>query len=205
MGSKRKTKEKHIKATKKKRNTKRFFLSLMILVAVVFLIFFFVSLFDQVYPPATGRTVAKAKQEKQKVELYFSDSNERFLVAEMRYIPWEKKIADQAEELVKALIDGSHADLVRTLPEGVVLKGVTVKNETAYVNFGKNLSDLHPGGSTSEMMSIYSLTNTLVANIGGIKKVKMLVEGKDLKTIKGHIDTRRPFSINRELIVKSRT
>ncbi len=205
MGSKRKTKERHIKAKKKKINMRRFFLSIMILVAVGFLVFFFVSLFDQIYPPTTGKTVAKAKKEKQKVQLYFSDSNERFLVAEKRYIPREKAIADQAGELVTALIGGPHTDLVRTFPEGVEIKDITVKNETAYVNFGKNLSTLHPGGSASEMMTIYSLTNTLVENIRGIKKVKMLVEGKELKTIKGHIDTRHPFSTNRELIVKSRT
>lgn len=205
MGSKRKTKEKHIKATKKKRLTRRFFLSIIILVAVLFLVFFFVSLFDKIYPPATGEKVAAKKKEKQKVELYFAESNERFLVAESRYIPWEKKIAGQVEELVKAIIDGSHTNLVRTLPEGVVLKDIRVNGETVYVNFDQNLSLLHPGGSASEMMSIYSVTNTIISNIKSIKKVKFLVEGKDLETIKGHVDTRQPFSINRELIVKSQT
>jgi len=205
MGSKRKTKERHIKAKQKKIHKRRFFLSIMILVAVIFLVFFFVSLFDKIYPPATGKSVATKKKEKQKVQLYFSDSNERFLVAEKRYIPREKAITGQARELVKALIEGPHTDLVRTLPEGVEIKGIKVRNETARVNFSNKLSSLHPGGSASEMMTIYSLTNTLVANVKGIKKVQIIIEGKDLKTIKGHIDTRHPFSMNRELIVKSRT
>lgn len=205
MGSKRKTKAKDIKATKKKRHKRRFFLSLMVLVAVVFLIFFFVSLFDKIYPPTTGQRTAATKQEKKKITLYFADSNERFLVAETRYVPQHKKIEDQAGELVKALIDGSHTELVATFPAEVALKGITVKAETAYVNFGKKLRDLHPGGSSSEMMTIYSLTNTLVSNVRGIKKVKILIEGKDIETIKGHIDTRHAFSIKKELVVKTRT
>lgn len=205
MGSKKKTKERNIKEKKKKVHKRRFFLSIMILVAMVFLVFFFVSLFDKIYPPTTGKSVATKKSEKQKVQLYFSDSNERFLVAEKRYIPREKAITDQARELLGALIEGPHTDLVKTLPEGVEIRDIKVLNGTAYVDFSKKLSDLHPGGSASELMTIYSLTNTLVANVKGINKVKILMEGKDLKTIKGHIDTRNPFSINRELIVKSRT
>jgi len=205
MGSKRKTKERDIKATKKKRYKRRFFLSLMILVAVAFLIFFFVSLFDKIYPPATGKRIAATKQEKQKVTLYFADSNERFLMAETRYVPQHKKMADQARELVTALIDGPHTELVPTFPAEATLKGVTVKMDTVYVNFGQQLRDLHPGGSSSEMMTIYSLTNTLVTNVGGIQKVKIRVDGKDIETIRGHIDTRRPFSMKRELVVKNRT
>ena len=56
-----------------------------------FLIFFFVSLFDYVYPPTTGTDTSKAQKEKRKVTLYFSDDNERFLVPETRYIPKAKK------------------------------------------------------------------------------------------------------------------
>jgi len=79
-----------------------------------------------------------------------------------------------------------------------------VKNGIAYIDFGKNLIDLHPGGSASEMMTIYSLTNTITTNVPSVKKVKLLVDGKDLETIKGHIDTINPFELNRELIVGNR-
>ena len=205
MGSKRKTKEKHIKEKKKKAHKRRFFLSVMILVGGVFLVFFFVSLFDKIYPPVSGKSAATREKEKEQVRLYFADTNERFLVAEKRYITKEKAITDRARELLGALIEGPHTGLVRTLPEGVEIKDIKVLKGTAYLDFSKKLRDLHPGGSASELMTIYSLTNTLVANIKDITSIKILMEGKELKTIKGHIDTRYPFPINRELIVKSHT
>lgn len=206
MATKKQRKTREVKAKKKKKNTRIFFLSLILTITVGFLIFFFLSLFDYVYPPTTGKDMTAQKREKQEVQLYFSDSNERFLTPEVRYIPKKKSINGKAEELVKALLEGSKTGLVRTFPEGVKLQSVKVtKNGTAYVSFGKNLIELHPGGSTSEITTIYSLTNTLSLNISNIKRVKLLIDGKELKTIKGHIDTRHPFILNRELLAQSST
>ena len=188
-------------AKQKKKNTRIFYLLLITLVGVGFLVFFFLSLFDYIYPPADGRRGPVVKEEKQKVKLYFSDLNERFLIPEDRYITKRKSPSDNVRELVVALIGGPNTDLVETFPKETDLRKVNVKNGIAYIDFGRNLIDLHPGGSASEMMTIYSLTNTITTNVPSVKKVKLLVDGRDLETIKGHIDTAKPFTINRELIV----
>ncbi|MBW2557767.1 MAG: GerMN domain-containing protein [Deltaproteobacteria bacterium] len=200
MGSKKKTKSKQIKAKYKKKNTRIFYLLLITLIGVGFLVFFFLSLFDYIYPPADGKRVSMAREEKQLVKLYFSDPNERFLVPEDRYITKRKSINDNVRELVVALIGGPNTDLVETFPKETALIKVNTKNGIAYIDFGRNLVDLHPGGSASEMMTIYSLTNTITINIPSVKKVKLLVDGKGLETITGHIDTTKPFEVNRELI-----
>ncbi len=205
MGSKKKSKSKQIKARQRKKNTRIVYLSLITLVCVGFLVFFFLSLFDYVYPPADGKrapVTPTATKEKHKVKLYFSDRNERFLIPEERYISDIESSGDKIEKLVKALISGPNStDLVRTFPEKAVLRKVTIEDGTAVIDFDKNLIVLHPGGSASEMMTIYSLTNTVILNVPSIKKVKILVNGAELETIKGHIDTSSPFVVNKELIV----
>jgi len=91
---------------------------------------------------------------------------------------------------------------VDTFPAGVVLRDVKViDTDTALINFSKNLIKLHPGSSTAEMVSIYSLTNSITQNIPAIKKVKILVEGKEISSIKGHISTQKSFSSDLELLV----
>ena len=110
---------------------------------------------------------------------------------------------DQISELVTTLIGGSNTGLVGTFPEGTKVEGVKIKNGSASVSFNRTLVDLHPGGSASEMMTIYSLTNTITRNMPQVKSVKILVEGKEIETIKGHIDTRNPFTANMELIVRT--
>jgi len=205
MGSKKKTKSRQIKAKQRKKNTRMFYLSLIILVGVGFLLFFFLSLFDYIYPPAGGTRGSVVTGEKQKVKLYFSDLNERFLIPEERYITKEKSPDRTIKVLVEALIEGPHTDLIETFSRETVLRGVAVKNGIASIDFGKNLIDLHPGGSASEMMTIYSLANTVTINVPSVTKVRILIDGTGVETIKGHIDTSRPFETNRELIVENRS
>jgi hypothetical protein len=202
MGSKKQRKTKSIKAKQKKKNLRIFYMSLILMISVGFLVFFFISLFDYVYPPTTGEG-GSATKEKQKVQLYFADSNERFLAPELRYVLKKKKVHDQVAEITKALLDGPHTELVRTLPEGAALQSVEFKKDgTAYISFDRIFADRHPGGTTSELTTIYSLANTVCLNVPKVKSIKILIDNKELKTIKGNIDTRHPFFPNRDLIAK---
>jgi hypothetical protein len=198
MVTKRKRRTDEIKGKKKKKRMKKSLLFVIITTIVVCLILFFVILFEYVFPPTKNNV---AKKEKYEVVLYFSDANERFLVPEKRFIPKEGSTEGKARELVKALLEGSKTKLVNTFPEKAVLESIKIDDkQTAYVSFDKNLIKFHPGGSASEMATIYSLTNTLTRNISDIKRVKFLVDGKDVESIKGHIDTRQPFSMNKDLL-----
>ncbi len=187
---------------KKTRKKKRFLLlSVIVGVSVVFLVIFFITLFDYIYPPATGKHTVAKKREKQEVTLFFSDANERFLVPEKRFIPREKEPEEQAQEIVKALLAGSKTGLVNTFPEKAELQGVkTEGEETLVVNFRESMPAHHPGGSAAEMATLYSLTNTLTTNMPLIKKVKILIAGKERDSLKGHIGLKNPFTLNRELI-----
>ena len=190
-----------IKNRKKKKNRRRLFLLLIVVASFCFLVFFFVTLFNYLYPPIVEKGTVAGKKEKERAVLYFSDTNERFLVPEKRYIPKGKNNVEKVTELVKALLEGSKTGLVDTFPKNVNLQSVKIEGgETVYVSFGKNLVKYHPGGSTSEMATVYSLTNTLTANIPAVKKVKILIEGKEVESLRGHIDLRYPFTMNRDLL-----
>ena len=132
--------------------------------------------------------------------LFFSDPNERFLIPEKRLIPKPAGADSQAAEIVKALIDGPQSHLVRTLPEDTKLLGVKVLQGTASVDFDASLVQKHPGGSASEMATIYSLTNSLTSSMPSIQRVRILINGKGHETLKGHMDTSRAFTLNKELI-----
>jgi hypothetical protein len=198
MGTKKKRRTDEIKDKKKKKHMRKSLLFLIVVTVVACLILFFIVLFEYVFPP-TNKNVAK--REKQEVVLYFSDANERFLVPEKRYIPKEENTENKAREIVKALLDGSKTKLVNTFPEKASLESIKIDDkQTAFVSFDENLIKFHPGGSASEMATIYSLTNSLTRNVGGIKRVKFLIGGKEVESIKGHVDTRQPFNMNKDLL-----
>ncbi|MCX7635810.1 MAG: GerMN domain-containing protein, partial [Syntrophales bacterium] len=199
MATKRQRRNVEIRTRQSKKKMKKSLLVFIVTVLVGFLVFLFLTIYDYVYPPVDGSANLAKKKEKLEVTLYFSDANERFLVPEKRFIPKEDTTTSQAREIVKALLDGSKTGFVNTFPDKVEVLNVRIDGKTAFVSFSKNLVKQHPGGSASEMASIYSLTNTLTENIPEIKNVKILVAGKEIPSLKGHIDTRNPFTPNREL------
>jgi hypothetical protein len=200
MTTKRQLRAENIKEKKMKKSTRIIYFSLILGGIFVLLIIFFVTLFSAIFPPVDMD--AMKKREKQIAQIYFSDQQERFLRPEKRYIFKENDDALQAKEIVQALLDGSKAGLVNTFPHGVIVIDVKIADDKiALINFSKSLTKLYQGSSASEMATIYSLTNSISQNIPGIKKVKILVEGEELESIKGHISTRKAFSPDLELII----
>jgi len=204
MTTKRQLRSENIRDKKVKKSTRIIYFAATLGGIFILLVIFFVTLFSAIFPPVD--TEALKKKEKQIVQIYFSDQQERFLRAEKRYVIKENDAAGQAREITQALLEGSKTGLVNTFPHGVAVRDVTMSDAgtTASVSFSKNLIKLYQGGSASEMATIYSLTDSITQNIPGIKKVKILVEGKEVSSIKGHISTRRAFSPDLELIVEEK-
>lgn len=201
MATKKQKRSNEKRTRKKKKGTRLLILACITLTVFGSLIFLFVTLFDSLYPPVTGKE-GSAGREKLPVTLYFSDANERYLVPETRRIPKGGNSTEQAKELVKALLAGSKTNLVNTFPVTAELQSVKIdKSGLASVSFSKELVKAHPGGSASEMATIFSLTNTLAANLSDIKEVALLVDGRKISSINGHIDTRGSFTPNKDMLV----
>jgi hypothetical protein len=200
MTTKRQLRSENIREKKVKKSTRIIYFSLILGGIFVLLVVFFVTLFSALFP--TSDMDAMKNKEKQIATVYFSDQQERFLRPEKRYVFKENDVALQAKEIVKALLEGSKTGLVNTFPHGVTIIDVKIVDaEIAFVNFSKSLTKLYQGSSASEIATIYSLTNSITQNIPSIKKVKILVEGKEQSSIKGHISTRKAFSPDLELII----
>lgn len=134
-------------------------------------------------------------------ELYFGDENSDFLVKEFREISSPKNSEKRATSLIRELIKGPEAKSVRTIPEQTKLNFIKIdQSGLVQIDFSDELSEFHPGGSSSEIITIFSVVNTLTKNIKEAKRVKFLINGKDIETIAGHIDCREPFSSNEKLV-----
>lgn len=134
-------------------------------------------------------------------DIFFGDMETDSLITEKRTLPWDKDPAQRARRLLSELLRGPSGDAVRTTPASTVLRSVSIVSDgIAHVDFSAALADEHPGGSSSELLTVYSIVNTLVFNIDGIKKVQILIEGQTIDTIAGHMDCRQPFAANIKII-----
>jgi spore germination protein GerM len=135
------------------------------------------------------------------VNLYFSDKDNEFLIAEERTLSHPDNPAFFARSIVEALIKGPQRGLVRTIPEKTAIRAIYVTQEgICYVDLTASIADLHPGGIKSELLTIYSIANSLVLNVPGIETVKILVNGNETATLAGHIDLQAPLKANMLLI-----
>jgi spore germination protein GerM len=128
------------------------------------------------------------------LSIWFASPQEDALVLEKHRIPPAATPVERAKASLQALIAGPKTDALRTLSAAVQIREFFIDERgTAYVDFSEALSRDHPGGTWSEMLTIRSIMQTLVANVPEIKQVQILIEGHEADTLAGHVDIRRPF------------
>ena len=105
---------------------------------------------------------------------------------------------ERAEELLRALLaiylDKSSP---HPLPVGSDIRSVyMVDPGLAVIDVNAAFADGHRSGVLSEELTVMSLIQTLSANIPGIQKVKILVEGNQRDTLAGHADLSAFFDVS---------
>jgi spore germination protein GerM len=167
-------------------------------VVLVLVVLFYQDIFKPIKPIEKKQNVPEAKRV---VLLYFSDSEGEYLIGEKREILKKDNVKEEAKEVMTELINGPKGKLIRTLPPQTKLLGLELdENGIAKVNVNRSLLKDHPGGSEAEMMTVYSMTNTLALNFPQIKRVQILIDGKTVETIAGHLSIKKPVPPNPDLI-----
>ena len=139
----------------------------------------------------------KPSQEKVTFTLYFGDNQAMYLKGEERTVT---KSGNIAELMVNELIKGPEAkDSVATIPRETKLLSLEITGGVAYANFSKEIKTNHWGGSAGEMMTVFSVVNTL-AQLQEINKVQFLIEGEKQEAIWGHYYTLEPMEPDPNLI-----
>lgn len=143
-------------------------------------------------PAPKTQSVVRAEKERvpRDVILYFSSVDGPFLLAESRQMEGCLEEETCLADTVSALIAGPQTDLVPVLPQQTLLRQVSVEGGNATLDFSSDIIKAHPGGSASELLTVYSLANTVAVNFPHIREVKLLVEGNPVDTLKGHVDLR---------------
>ncbi|HVI09519.1 MAG TPA: GerMN domain-containing protein [Candidatus Binatia bacterium] len=139
--------------------------------------------------PATGAT--------ERVTLYVAYDDIGLLRPQSAQIPLPSVRQQRAEELLRALFA---LYLQKTsphpLPAGSDIRSVyLVDPGLAVIDLNAAFADGHRSGVLTEELTVTSLIQTLAANIPGIQRVKILVEGKQRDTLAGHIDLSSFFDV----------
>jgi spore germination protein GerM len=143
--------------------------------------------------PAAATEVATPGRKIKARLLYVADDGTRLTTVE-RDVAFGESTTAQARSIVEAQIAPAAEAFASAVPPGTKLRAlfVTERGE-AFVDLTHEISTNHPGGSTNEALTVYTLVDVLTVNLPAVTSVQLLVDGKPVDTLAGHIDLRRPL------------
>ena len=135
--------------------------------------------------PVTGAPAGNAV-----VTLFFATPDGEGLIREGREVELEGELAARIKTVVEELVSGPVGDFAPTLPANTRVLGVRMIDDVALIDFGKELQEGTPSGSSAEMAAVYSVVDTVAANFPNVQGVQFYIEGAPVQDLKGHLDLR---------------
>jgi hypothetical protein len=156
-------------------------------------------------PAATVTAPAATETAHITATLYYGSSDGRALVPVRRDVPAATSVVDQGRQILDVQFQDAPQPYVQVIPKGTKLRAfyVTDRGE-AFVDLSGDVVSAHPGGSLTELLTIYAIVNAVTTNLPAVQRVQLLVEGKEVDTIAGHVDVRRPLEGDATLVREGR-
>jgi len=146
--------------------------------------------------PEDGETAAVSTADVRKIRarLFYIDEQGTGLQGVEQEVVFGESTAQQARRIIEAQIAPAPAPHVSAIPAGTKLRTVFfTKAGEVYVDLSADVQTNHPGGTTNETLTVYTLVSALTANLPAVTSVQILIEGREVDTLAGHVDLRRPI------------
>lgn len=129
--------------------------------------------------------------------LYFVAEDGMSLVGVPREVPFGEGVHEQARLIVAEQLGEAPPPLASAIPPGTRLRAVYITDRgDAFVDLSAEARTHHTGGALDELFTVYTVVNALTTNLPAVKRVQILVEGKEVDTLAGHVDLRHPLQQN---------
>src|SRR5262249_28326689 len=139
-----------------------------------------------VAPPPPGRKI-KARL------FYVADEGARLTSVE-RDVAYGEGTVEQAREIVAAQITPVVEPPVSAVAAGTPRRAVFLtQSGEAYVALTREFMAAHPGGPLNELLPFSTIVTAPTVTLPAVTAVQLLVDGKEVDTLSGHIDLRQPL------------
>lgn len=133
--------------------------------------------------------------------LYFGTTDGRALAAVRREVVLADGVAAQGRQILLALLSTPSRPYVPVVPAGTTLRSFyTTERGDAFVDLSREVTSSHTGGSLAELLTVFAIVNAVTVNLPSVRRVQILVDGREVDTIAGHIDVRQPLAPDASLV-----
>ncbi len=189
------------KKSKKKKKARRFLIYVLVVMVVFVAGIMFAPLLQEKAYQLRDWFVKPPPPDMKTVKLYFSESKSKYLAYEERRVEAFPEITEEVKSILGELIRGPQdSSLSATIPPETEVRAAYIRDNCLYIDFSSSLRDEHPGGTTGELLTVYSIVNTLLDNFPSQSYVQILIEGIPEETLAGHIDIRYPLDKNLNIV-----
>lgn len=133
--------------------------------------------------------------------LFFATPDGQALAAVRREVPLAEGAIAQGRQILSAQTEPPPEGLLSAIPAGTSIRAFYVTSQgDAFVDLSAEAVTAHPGGSTAELLTVHAIVNAVTANLPAVRRVQILVGGKEVDTLAGHVDLRRPLERDSSLV-----
>jgi spore germination protein GerM len=133
--------------------------------------------------------------------LFYASSDGQSLVGVKRDVPLASGVVEQGRQILLSELQAAPQPYIKVIPEGTALRAFYVTDRgDAFVDLSPEASRAHPGGSLNELMTVYALVNAVTTNLPAVQRVQILIDGKEVDALAGHVDIRRPLTRDMSLV-----
>ncbi len=133
--------------------------------------------------------------------LFYVSEDGLALAPVQREVPFAAGVADQARAIVEAQLASPPGQL-SAIPADTKLREVFVTERgDAFVDLSGEVTSKHSGGALDELLTVYAIVDALTVNLPAITRVQILIDGKEVDTLAGHVDLRHPLAKSMDWVV----
>jgi spore germination protein GerM len=146
-------------------------------------------------PTATSTETTPGSTSTRRIQatLFYVSEDGSELVPVTREVAYGATPAEQAKFILDAQVQAPDG-LGSAIPAGTSVRAVFLSSKgEAYVDLSPEASLAHKGGTLDEALAVFAIVNAVTTNLPTVTAVQILVDGKEVDSLAGHIDLREPI------------
>jgi hypothetical protein len=151
-------------------------------------------LWRQPTQPDAEPSLTAADARRIQANLFYVSDDGAELVSVVREVPFGATPAEQARRIVEAQVRRPLDGNVSAIPNGTKVRAVFLgAHGDAYVDLSTEAVIGHGGGTLDEALAVFAIVNAITSNLPDVTAVQILVDGKEVDSLAGHLDLRQPI------------
>lgn len=146
-------------------------------------------------PPGAAPAAKASDAKKIQATLYYVSDDGTELVPVNREVVYGATPAEQARHILDLQVQSAPDGYASAIAAGTSVRAVFLaEGGEAFVDLSPEAAAAHSGGALNEALAVFAIVNALTTNLPTVTSVQILVDGREIDSLAGHIDLREPLT-----------